>query len=130
MKSVLLLLYSKLVAFSRFWSTPSCLSLSALFIRNPSLPHLAHLLAPIFFHMWSGYFKLHHFPLCNQPRSFSFCFQAYPVILEMLLFDIITLFTYRSHFDSKYLECMFFSRYLPYVFARLTLNWFCLRPHK
>jgi hypothetical protein len=41
------------------------------------LLHLTHLWPPVFFHLWSSYFKLLHSPLSNQPLSFSFCFQVF-----------------------------------------------------
>lgn len=82
-------------------SSPAVFSLFSLPIRNPSLPHLTCLLAShlfFFFFLWNGYFKLYCFPLSNQLLSSAFCFQAFPVIPEMPLFDFFTLSTYCSHF--------------------------------
>lgn len=86
--------------FSDSVSSPAVFSLFALLIRNPSLPHLTCLLAShlFFFYLWSDYFKLHCFPLSNQPLSSAFCFQAFPLIPEMPWFDFFTLSTYCSHF--------------------------------
>lgn len=127
---LVLFLFPKLVTAPSFCVVPCCLfSIDTFYPEILDGPTLLIFWIPIFFPV-EWLFKLHHFPLLNQPLLFSFHFPTFQWSFVWLTHPFHLLFSLYFLFNLKYLQYIFFFYNFPQFLSELVLNWFGLKAHR